>query len=446
VIVVGAGISGLACAYALKKRKVDVAVLESGDSPGGIIRSVKENSYLFETGPQSFSTTPQLNALIADLGLTNEFITAPAKAPRYILVNGELRSVPLSPPALLTSSLLSWSTKFSLLREPFRKTIPSRDDESIATFVRRKFTDELLELLVGPFVSGIYAGDPEKLSLRAAFPQLHEAEEKTGSIIRGMKAAAKAKSGQRQQPTLASFRAGNETLPLALSKSLGDSLQMGVRVTQINRHSPGEYEIFATTESGPVQFRTSHLVLATPAHVAALLVEPFLLGNSAILAQVEYAPVAVVSLGYRRASVTHSLNGFGFLIPRSSNLKTLGSVWNSSIFPNRAPQDHVLLTSFVGGATDPATVAPSTVELTSLVHRELTPILGLSAEPVSSRVSKYRHAIPQYTIGHAHRIAALKTILSGISGLHVVGNYLPGPSIGACVEYAQSVAESIRIG
>jgi oxygen-dependent protoporphyrinogen oxidase len=446
VIVAGAGISGLVCAHALKKAGKDVLLLESSNSAGGMIKSVAAQGFLFETGPQSFSTTPALNGLFADLKISGEVVTAPTGAPRYIFVKGQLRAVPLSPPALLASSLLSWSTRFSLLREPFGKTVPPSDDESIADFVRRKFTGELLELLVGPFVSGIYAGDPEKLSLRAAFPQIHEAEERTGSIIRGMKATAGAKRGPSQKPSLASFRDGIEMLPRALSQALGDSLQTRVRANKISRDSSGEYEVEATTGAGSTQFRTRQLVLAMPTRVAASLLDGFLPATATILAQIEYAPVAVVSLGYRRADVGHSLDGFGFLVPRSAGLRILGTVWNSSLFPNRAPQDHVLLTSFLGGATDPSAAALPPAELVDLAHRELSPILGLKAEPVHSRVTACEYAIPQYTIGHAHRIAALKGVLANLPGLHLVGNYLNGPSIGACVEQAQAVAESIRIG
>ncbi|HWY42312.1 MAG TPA: protoporphyrinogen oxidase [Candidatus Sulfotelmatobacter sp.] len=445
VIVVGAGISGLASAHALKKAGKDVLLLESSRSVGGLIKSVVEQDFLFEIGPQSFSATTALNKLFNDLKISADVLTAPSRAPRYILVNGQLRAVPLSPPALLASSLLSWRTKFSLVREAFGKTVPPSDDESIAGFVRRKFTSELLELLVGPFVSGIYAGDPEKLSLRAAFPQIHEAEEEAGSIVRGMKAAGKGTS-PRQKPTLANFRNGNETLPRSISQFLGTSLRTAVRVTQISRNSSNEFELEATTGSGPAQFRTRQIVLATPAYVSAPLIETFLPAASVILTQLEYVSVAVVSLGYRRTDVGHSLDGFGFLVPRSAGLRVLGTVWNSSLFPNRAPQDHFLLTSFLGGATDPSAAMLSSSLLVNQTHRELSPILGLKAEPVLTRVTVHEHAIPQYAIGHTHRIVGLKRMLSTVSGLHLVGNYLQGPSIGACVEQAQAVAESIRIG
>jgi oxygen-dependent protoporphyrinogen oxidase len=443
VIVVGAGISGLACAYTLKKSGASVLLLEGSALPGGMIRSVEDQGFLFETGPQSFSTTAALNALIQDLNLAGEFCPAPARAPRYILVNGSLRPVPLSPPAFLGSSLLKWSAKFSILREPFQKSFPPKNDESIADFVRRKFSPDLLNLLVGPFVSGIYAGDPEKISLRAAFPTLHEAEMAAGSIIRGMKAVAKKRTGPRVKMTLASFRRGNQALTDALANGLRDVIRTDVRVTQSSRGATG-FELLADTPSGSAQFETKQLVLATPTYVAASLLKPFAASAAEALSQIEYAPVAVVSLGYRRADVAHSLDGFGFLVPRSAGLKILGTVWNSSLFPNRAPDDHVQLTSFLGGATDPDTISLSDSSLVDLARRELTPVLGLKAPPFASHVTIYERAIPQYNLGHIERLSAIADALAKIPGLHLTGNYLRGPAIGACIEQAQEVAESIR--
>ena len=440
----GAGISGLACAYALKKFGADVLLLESSSTPGGMIQSVEDRGFLFETGPQSFSTTPALNALIQDVDLSNEFAPAPTGAPRYILVNGKLQPVPLSPPALLATSLLKWPAKFSILREPFRKSFPPKEDESIADFVRRKFSPELLNLLVGPFVSGIYAGDPEKISMRAAFPALHEAEVAAGSVIRGMKSAAKKRTGPRVKMTLASFRSGNQALVGALAGKLGDSLRTETRVTQILRGANGRFELLADTPSGPAQFQTSQLIVATPTYTAASLLKPLVSSVAEALSQIEYAPVAVVSVGYRRNEVGHSLNGFGFLVPRAAGLKILGTVWSSSLFPNRAPADHVQLTSFLGGATDPDTVSLSDSSLIDLTHRELTPVLGLTLRPTVTRVTAYEKAIPQYNLGHTARIATIRADIAKVPGLHLAGNYLRGPAIGACIEQAQEVADSVR--
>jgi oxygen-dependent protoporphyrinogen oxidase len=445
VIVVGAGISGLACAYALKKSGHDVLVMESSKTPGGMIHSISEDGFLFETGPQSFNKTGAISTLIEELGIANELITAPPGAPRYLLTRDTLRAVPLSPPAFLASSLFNLRTKFALLSEPFRTTHPPNADESIAAFTRRKFTQELLDLLVAPFVTGIYAGDPEQLSLRAAFPQIHEAEKAAGSIIRGMKQAAKSAAKPKQRPTVSTFQEGNETLVRALATSLDSSLLCGVTVSQIKRTVSRGFSLHVESSLGTSHFDCKSLVLATPAKISAELLETESPATSQLLAEVPYAPVAVVSLGYRRTDVTNPLNGFGFLVHKSPKRRILGSVWNSSLFPARCPQDHVLLTNFFGGALDPE--GASEFQLAGgQAHDQLMTILGINADPVALKSTFYRHAIPQCNLGHLDRLAAIQAESAKIPGLYLTGNYIKGPAIGTCVEHAQSVADSIRIG
>jgi protoporphyrinogen/coproporphyrinogen III oxidase len=454
VLIVGAGISGLACAYYLRKSGIDAQIVESSPRPGGVIRSERRDGFFLELGPQSFSGTAQLLDLCRDLHIEKELVEAPHSAPRFLLINGHLRPAPLSPPAFFASSLFSAKTKWSILRDALGQSAPPYVDESVAAFTRRKFSDELLDKLVGPFVSGIYAGDPEKLSLRAAFPQLHEAERSAGSVIRGMIRAAKSKPGSKQRPTLQSFKNGNETLIQALTANLGPALHCGVEATAIHQggaeipqsgkaESAEPVVVDVKTTSGVETIAADRLVLATPTHVAGKFSRPEI---AAPLGEIEYAPLAVVSLGYRRQDVGHSLNGFGFLIPRSENLRTLGAVWNSSLFPNRAPQGSVLLTSFIGGATDPHVVDLSTEEIVSTVHRELAPILSIRSQPTFCNVEIYQRALPQYNIGHSARIANLERESSALLNLKLVGNYLRGPAIGACIEQALTVADKIRAG
>lgn len=450
VLVVGAGISGLVCAYSLRKSGIDAQIIEASPRPGGVIRSERRDGYLLELGPQSFSATPPLLDLCRDLGIENELLAAPPNAPRFLLLKNQLKQVPLSPPGFFTSSLFSVRTKWSILRDAFGRSTPPDPDESVANFFRRKFSPELLDKLVAPFVSGIYAGDPEKLSLRAAFPQLHEAERTTGSIIRGMLRAAKsAKStkGPKQRPTLQSFRDGNETLIKALATNLGHALRTEVSVTDIQLATSGvsrKYQISLSADGSAEQITTDTLILATPTHVGALILDGLETKIATALATIEYVPVAVVSLGYRKSDVGHSLNGFGFLVPRFAGLRTLGTVWNSSLFPNRAPEGHALLTSFVGGATDPQAVTLSPDELISLIHKEIAPRLQIRQDSVFSNVALYPLALPQYNLGHSERLAALQKLRAELPGLWLVGNYLHGPSIGACVEQALAVANEIR--
>ena len=452
VLIVGAGISGLTGAYHLRRSGIDANVVEASPQPGGVIRCERRDGFLLELGPQSFSGTPQLRDLCRDLGIENELIEAPHSAPRFLLINGQLKPAPLSPPAFFASSLFSAKTKFSIVRDLLGRTTPPYEDESVAAFTRRKFSGELLDKLVGPFVSGIYAGDPEKLSLRAAFPQLHEAERSAGSVIRGMIRAAKSKPGPKQRPTLQSFRDGNETLIRSLAANLGSALRCGVEAIAIQQsgeeipqsgkaQSSKAFVVAVKTTSGAETIVADRLVLAVPTHVAAKLLHPEIATR---FEEIEYAPLAAVSLGYLKEDVRHSLEGFGFLIPRSEGLRTLGTVWNSSLFANRAPQGSVLLTSFIGGATDPEILALSAEEISAIVHRKISQVLSIRSQPTFSNVEIYQRALPQYNIGHTTRIANLERESSTLLNIKLVGNYLRGPAIGICIEQALAVAEEIQ--
>ena len=437
VLIVGAGISGLALTYYLRKSGIDAQLLESSPRPGGVIRSERRDGFLLELGPQSFSGTSQLLDLSRELGIENELLEAPPSAPRFLFLGGQLKPAPLSPPAFFASSLFSARTKWSILRDLFGRSAPPDADETVAAFIRRKFSAELLDKLVGPFVSGIHAGDPEKLSLRAAFPQLHEAERSAGSVIRGMMRAAKSKPGPKQHPTLQTFRDGNETLIKSLAKNLGSALRCGVEVTAIQQGGAGipqsgeRFVVETIAVHGNETIIADRLVLALPAYVAAKLLRPEL---ASPLGEIRYAPVAVISLGYQKKDLGHSLEGFGFLIPRSEGLRTLGTVWNSSLFPCRVPEGYVLLTSFVGGATDPEAAALSAEELCAMVHREIAPILSIRGLPAFWNVQSYQRALPQYDLGHNARMAALARESCFLLNLKLVGNYLRGPAIGACIE------------
>jgi oxygen-dependent protoporphyrinogen oxidase len=457
-LVVGAGISGLATAYALQKAGIATRVVEAAARPGGVIQSVKRDGYLVECGPQSFSGNGSISTMCRDLGILEERVLAHPKASRYVLIDGKLQNVSIGP-GLLASSFLSGGTRTAILRDIFGKSESPEPDESVAGFIRRKFSPTLLDRLVGPFVSGIYAGDPEKLSLRAAFPILYEAEKAAGSITRGvfkvMKQRRAANGGQPQAPqekaTLQAFRDGNETLIRAIAARLAERLICGTEVVRIEALDSGQ-------EPNAVRFRVSlrgpkgeeavdaeRLILSVPTETAGRLLEPLDFGFAAQLSAIAYSGVAVVSLGYRKGDVDHSLAGFGFLVPRSAGLSILGTVWNSSLFPGRAPEGQALLTSFVGGATNPGAICKSPEQLVAQVHREMSPLLGLRKEPVFSNVTILQRAIPQYNLGHTARIAAIESLRARFPGLYFSGNYLNGPAIGTCVEHAIKVADEIRV-
>lgn len=441
-LVVGGGISGLVCAHALRKAGVAALLIEASGRSGGAIHSQPREGYFLELGPQSFSGTAPLLSLCSELGIEGQLVKAPPSAPRYVLDGGALKQVPLSPPAFLKSHLLSARTKLAAARDLFGKSYPPDQDESVAAFVRRKFSAELLDRLVDPFVSGVYAGDPERLSLRSSFPTLHDAEKRKGSVIRGM--LAKSGNQPRQRPTVLSFRDGLETLPRALSARLGEALRLHTCATRVQSDSAGAH--FQITVQTPGQHETilaDNLVLATPPDAGGNLLRELNPTFGSLLGAIEYAPVAVVSLGYPRPEVGHPLGGFGFLVPRSAGKRVLGTVWNSSLFAGRAPHGHVLMTSFVGGATDPQAATLSPQALCSLVHRELAPLLAIRQAPTFSNVAIYPRALPQYNLGHADRLSAVETQRAYFPNLWLVGNYLRGPAMGACVEQALDVANQM---
>jgi oxygen-dependent protoporphyrinogen oxidase len=446
VVVIGGGISGLACAWRLTRLGLPVLLLEQEARTGGVIRTVQNDAMLFEAGPQSFLLTAPLFELLRDLSLEQELLRADRRAPRYVYLGGKLNAVPMAPPGLLFTSLFSGSTKWRLVTEPFRRSIPPEADESIAGFIRRKFGTDLLDHLVAPMVSGVYAGDAERLSLRSAFPMLHEWEKQYGSVLRGMikslsngKQATRAPAGARGLVTL---RQGNASLPRRLTERLGDHVSAGTRITALRRGPQGgaPFELQCEAAGRQEALSAMAVVVAAPAGVAARLLAPLIPAVEG-LAGIAYAPVAVVAGSYSSEHLPRPLDGFGFLVPRSERLRILGTVWNSSLFPGRAPEGQTTLTSFVGGMTDPSAGSLPDEALFQTVESELRRILGVFGAPRARFAQRWAQAIPQYNLGHADLIRKVRAALPSMPGLFLAGSYLEGPAVGACVAAANAAAE-----
>ncbi len=444
-IVIGGGISGLICAHRLRRRGLEVQLLEESERAGGVIGTIRQDGFQFEQGPQSFLSNPTFLEIIHNLGLDGELLRADAKAPRYVLLDGALRKVPLAPQDLLATSLLSMGTKLRLLSEPWRKSRPPADDESVAAFVRRKFGEDLLENLVGPLVSGIHAGDPERLSLRSAFPMVHQWESEHGSVLRGAMKSRPPKDTPRAG--LCSFRDGVEALVRALAGTLGDALSLGTRVQGLKRgkaNGHSGFDVLVSRRGRSETLNSDALVLATPTQPAAALVGELSETLRDFLARIEYAPVGVVGAGYRREQVGHPVDGFGFLVPRKEKISVLGTVWSSSLFPGRAPEGMVSFTSFVGGATSTGLLERSDEQIAEAAEREVAQVLHISGAPVTRMMQRWTRALPQYNLGHGKIVAALEQELQRFPGLFLAGSYLSGASVGSCAEQAVKTAEAVQ--
>jgi protoporphyrinogen/coproporphyrinogen III oxidase len=459
VVVVGAGISGLAAAFRLVRAGLRVAVLEASARPGGALVTHEAAGFRFELGPSTvLESDPSLPALIRDCGLDGErLVAAPAARHRWVWHGGRLRALPSGPLAFLLSPLFPPAAKLRLLREPWvpvppTPSAPARDEdgdeETIAAFVRRRLGEAFLERAVGPFVSGVYAGDPERLAVRWATPRIAALEATHGSLIRGMLARGAAHRGggpPRTAPrgAMVSLRGGLEELPRRLAREIGD-VRCGAACRAVRRDGRGFVVEHAGGAAG-----ARHVLLAVPAETAAALLDEATAGRSRLLAELPYAAVAVVAAGYRRQDVAHPLDGFGFLRATGAGgagLRVLGCLFTSSLFPGRAPDGCVALTAFLGGRTDPEAAAWSDERLGAAVQEDLGRALGVRGEPLARVVRRWPRAIPQYERGHGRFVALQSELERELPGLHLAGNYLHGISVPDCIGNATALAERIATG
>ncbi len=449
VVVVGGGISGLSVGHFLNRAGLQVRVVEKEAYPGGNIRTAYLNGFRMELGPTSILlTSPLITQLISDVGLENEVIFSnPQAERRFILKEGKLQPMPFSPPAFFCTPLFSWRTKLRLMMEPFIAPHDPNSEPTLAEFVRRRLGSEILEYAVDPFVAGIFAGSPERLSVRAAFPRLWELEQRYGSFIRGTLAGRrerkKRSSVSKNAAKMFSFRKGLQELIQALYAMYQDSVITQAEITSVQK----EGNWFVTrmeTPEGPLQVISRAVVSAIPAYAYGEQF-PFLPREIlSILHAIEYAPIAVVFVGYNKWDPrAHPLDGFGFLVPRSEKRRILGVLWNSSIFPERAPDGGAALTVYIGGSRQPELVDLPESALTHIALEELKALLHVQAAPDEVFVKKYEKAIPQYTIGHPDRVARLRQFQETVPGFYFAGNFLEGVSVSDCIKNGAAVADDV---
>ncbi|NOX38177.1 MAG: protoporphyrinogen oxidase [Calditrichaeota bacterium] len=453
-VIVGAGISGLATAHFLTREGLQVRILEKNNRVGGNIYTHRVDGFLAEYGPNSMlDTTPILHQLFADLQIEDqvEYASDSAKK-RYIVRGGRLHPLPMSPFAFLKTQLFSPRAKWRLIKEPFISASVNGHDESLADFVVRRLGTEFLDYAIDPFVAGVYAGLPEKLSVRSAFPKLYDLEVKYGSLIRGAIRGARERRKRaersKQSARLLSFKDGMGALIRALEQRFHEEIFTGVQLLRIQQRNGGFGIAFRVNEE-EWEIETSLLVLTVPAYAYAELPLELELTSRSLLTTIYYPPLAMVFFGYRKNPARIPLDGFGFLIPRKEGRRILGTLWNSSIFTNRAPEGGVALTSFVGGGRQPDLARLPEEELTALVREDLRDLMGITDPPDVVIVQKWERAIPQYELGHHRIIEHVERDEARYPGLYISGNFRGGISVSDCIknayELSQRVVEEHRI-
>lgn len=443
VVVVGAGISGLAFAHHLQQRCPGVAidVLERDTRPGGKIGSERHGGFLVERGPNGFlDNNPATRDLCRRLNIEHRLVAASDDAGknRFLFLDGRLRLLPSGLFSFLASDLLSWVGKLELLCEPLRPRRRSHDEESIDQFARRRVGREVARTFADPFVTGILAGDPKLLSMQASFPRLAGYERDHGSVITGMmKARREQRAAGAGRARMFSFPGGMQELTDAAAGSLARPVHAGVEVRSLS-HAGGWH---VGTANGPLH--ADAVVLACPADAQARLLASLDPELAALVGDIPYNRIAVVALGYRREDVPHRLDGFGYLSPQRERHDVLGAQWCSSIFADRAPGGHVLIRALCGGWNRADVVGWDDERLTAAVQAEMARSVGVRAGPAFCRIVRWERAIPQYLVGHLDRVARIDARRQAHPGLFLAGNAYRGVAINDCVERGAELAEAV---
>jgi oxygen-dependent protoporphyrinogen oxidase len=449
--ILGAGITGLCVAHAITKNEQSVHIFESQSCVGGALQTTLQNGYLAEHGPNSLLIKDQrVNQLLQDIGLSSDEQTNPptkylqarneAKK-RYIVHNGQPHAMPSSPIGMLRTPLFSTKGKLRFALEPFIGRYKGRDqgkeEESFGDFVRRRLGPDMLASAAGPFVSGIYAGDPDNLSVRHAFPRLWNLEHHYGSFILGAIALQLgwgkiAQNPHRLSPAqMISFQKGMHSLPQTIAQNLPEnSLHLETSITEI-LYQNKQWTLRWTDPQGDSHSGSyKNLVIAVPHHsIPKLPLPQSILQSLTRLTQLASPPVTSLVLGFKRQDVPHPLDGFGMLIKRDENSPLLGVLFSSSMFDGRAPKDHVTLTCMMGGSLNPHYAENSDKTVLS----ELKRLLGINAQPTFCHRSTWKHAIPQYDLNYQQVLNVIEACETSHPGLHFAGNYRGGISVGDCI-------------
>jgi len=446
VAVIGAGVAGLTAAFRLKRRDIRVVVYEAGDRAGGVILTERRDGYVAELGPTSLAApAPPVQALLGELGLAGGLVAASPEARyRYIARKGKLLALPTSPPELLTTRLLSNSAKLAVFGEPLVDASDSPMEESVAGFVRRRFNQEVLDYVANPFVAGVFAGDPEQLSVRLALPKLAALERSHGSVMKALAGMARARrreeDGGAAGDGLVSFRTGLQELPEAFARELRSEIRLRAPVTQLRR-GPKGWTVGAAFQPAELY---DGVVYAAPAHCVDDIDLEFP-GDDRMktLASITHPPIGVLVLGFRREDVTHPLDGFGFLVPEVERRHVLGVIFSSTVFPGRAPDGHVTLTTFVGGVRNPDLAHADLPTITARALHDLHALLGVKGEATFRAFHLWPKAIPQYDLTYGRYKDVMDEVERRNPRLALAGSYREGVALGEVMVSGQDAASRL---
>jgi protoporphyrinogen/coproporphyrinogen III oxidase len=441
VAVLGAGISGLAAAYDAQQRGLRVRVLEAGARPGGVILSERFDGWVVDAGPDSMLVQkPAAVALCRELGIADRLVSTLPPRTAYVLrddalhpiVDGSFLGFPVRAGALLRTSLFTPGGKLRMACEPFIPRATDDEDESIASFVRRRFGEEAVDYLAEPLLAGIHAGDVDRLSMRALFPRLVEAERQAGSVMRAFRAL---RATPAPQGAFVSLPGGTGELVDAVAGALAPgTLTLSARVSELRRAT--EYVV----ESAAGALRARAVIVAMPAYAAAHLLRAFDTTLAGLCAAIPYASTATGVFGYRREQIAHPMRGSGFVVPRAEHLPLLAATWVTSKWPGRAPEGHVLLRAFLGGGRDPHRLDRADEALIEDARDGLRDIMGITGEPLFTRVFRWTRQSPQYEVGHLQRVATIEQRLAAIPGLFLAGSGFRAIGIPDCIADGREMA------
>ena len=449
VAIIGAGITGLTTAFYIKRSGVPVTLYEASDRVGGAIQSIRAEGYMAEFGPNTIlETSPKVTQLVIDAGLASRRMDPDPKASaRYVVRYNRPIEMPGSPLGFFTTQLFTARAKLAVLREPF---VPPRRDgkeESVAEFVVRRLGQEFLDHAIDALVGGVYAGDPYKLSVPHAFPKLGQLEARYGSLIKGQIFGARERKRRgeiaKDRAPKFSFDTGLQALPDTLRERLGEAVRLNTTVTRLTQTSEGW--TLDVRERGQ-QSRAEHsavIYAGTAFNLADMEVQTSMPLRLSTFAEIRYPPVASVVLGFRREDVAHPCNGFGMLIPRVEGFKILGTIFSSSLFPNRAPAGHLTLTSYVGGERYPELASLPHEKLFALTCEDLRVLLGVKGKPTFQHCVFYPKAIPQYNVGYGRYRELMANIEQKAPGLFFAGHYRDGISLSDTIVSACKVADRV---